>query len=327
MSDTKTLKVGFIGTGNIARGGHLNHLSTWDDLELVAFCDIDPQAAERAVNSYGGAAYTSAEQMLDEVPLDAVYVCLPPFAHTDQEILSAERGVAVFVEKPLAVDLARAAEINAAIEKAGVVSAVGYNWRSATITQAAREAMAGKQVSAAFAYWIGGFPGVMWWRQQAQSGGQMNEQATHVVDIARHLIGGKAVTVYAQGAKGIGSKKWEKHDVCDHIVATITFDNGAVLCAGTGHLAPGGFRTGVDFLLDDLVVTHNNNELVVGTQGREEIIKNLNKPYQEEDRAFLDAVSSGDGQAVYCSYADAFETHRITMAINESVESGQVVRL
>ena len=100
-----------------------------------------------------------------------------------------------------------------------------------------------------------------------------------------------------------------------------------MLCAGTGHLAPGGFRTGVDFLLDELVVTHNNNELIVKGPGHEEKIRNTNQPYEEEDRAFLDAVRSGDGQGVYCTYADAFETHRITMAINDSVESGQVVRL
>lgn len=327
MADTDKLRIGFIGTGNIARGGHLRHLSGWDDVDLVAFCDIDERAAGSAVQEYGGTAYTSTECMLDEVALDAVYVCLPPFAHTDQEILAAQRGVALFVEKPLCVDLAKAAEINETIKNAGVVSAVGYNWRSTAITQIARERMAGRPVSAAFAYWIGGFPGVMWWRQQAQSGGQMNEQATHVVDIARHLIGSQAVTVYAQGAKGIGSKKWEKHDVHDHIVATITFDNGAVLCASTGHLAPGGFRTGVDFLLDELVVTHNNNELIVKTAGHLEKIANTNNPYEVEDRAFLDAVHSGDGEGVYCSYADAFETHRITMAINESVESGQVVRL
>lgn len=327
MSDTRKLKVGFIGTGSIARGGHLNHLSRWDEVELVAFCDLDEAAVGRAVQTYGGAGYTSAERMLEEVALDAVYVCLPPFAHSNQEILAAQRGVALFVEKPLAVDLATAAAIHAAIETAGVVSAVGYNWRSAAITQMARECLAGKPVSAAFAYWIGGFPGVLWWRQQAQSGGQMNEQATHVVDLARHLIGAKAVRVYAQGVKGIGAKKWEKHDICDHIVATVTFDNGAVLCAGTGHLTPGGFRVGVDFLLDDLVVTHNNSELIVKTPGREEKIRNANQPYEEEDRAFLEAVRRGDRQGVYCSYADAFETHRITMAINESVATGQVVLL
>ena len=97
--------------------------------------------------------------------------------------------------------------------------------------------------------------------------------------------------------------------------------------AGTGHLAPGRFRIGVDFLLDELAISHNNDELIVKTPGCEEKIANANKPYEEEDRAFLNAVRSGDKQAVYCTYADAFETHRITMAINDSVASGQVVSL
>jgi len=81
----------------------------------------------------------------------------------------------------------------------------------------------------------------------------------------------------------------------------------------------------MDFLLDELVVSLNHRELIVKTPGREEKIVNTNKPYEAEDRAFLDAVRSGDRQAVICSYADAFETHRITMAINESIESGQAL--
>ena len=40
MSNTRKLKIGFIGAGNIARGGHLNHLSRWDDVDLVAFSDF-----------------------------------------------------------------------------------------------------------------------------------------------------------------------------------------------------------------------------------------------------------------------------------------------
>ena len=76
-----------------------------------------------------------------------------------------------------------------------------------------------------------------------------------------------------------------------------------------------------------MVVTHDNSELIVKTPGREERIRNNNNPYEEEDRAFLDAVRTGDRDAVYCSYKDALETHHITMAINESVESGQVIEL
>ena len=157
-----------------------------------------------------------------------------------------------------ATTLEKAKEINDAVAEAGVVSAVGYNWRSTSITKKAREILDGKPISAAYGYWVGGMPGVMWWRQQAQSGGQLNEQTTHVVDIARHLIGGKVVSVYAAGSKGIASKRVEKHDVHDNSIAVLTFDNGTVCAIGSGHLSPQGFRTGIDLLCDGMTLTHNN---------------------------------------------------------------------
>jgi myo-inositol 2-dehydrogenase/D-chiro-inositol 1-dehydrogenase len=233
----------------------------------------------------------------------------------------------MFVETPLTTTLEKGAEINAAVNKAGIVAAVGYNWRSTAVTKTARELMSGKKVSAAYGFWVEGMPGVMWWRQQAQSGGQLNEQATHIVDIARHLIGGKIVKVFAQGSKGICSKKAEKHDMCDNIIALFTFDSGAVVSVATGHTSPQGYRVGIDFVLEDMGITHANGELRVKTREKEEIIKNSNRPYEEEDRAFVEAIRKKDPQGVYCTYADAFETHRACMAANESVETGVPVIL
>ena len=40
-----------------------------------------------------------------KVPLDVVYICLPPFAHSDEVERAAERGVHVFIEKPIALDM------------------------------------------------------------------------------------------------------------------------------------------------------------------------------------------------------------------------------
>ena len=321
------VRIAFIGSGNVSRWGHLNHMRHWDDVHLAAFCDVNMETAEKAVADFGGKAYADPQKMLDAEKLDAVYVCVPPFAHTNQELLVCERKLGLFVEKPLTTTLEKAAEINAAVTKSKTVVAVGYNWRATAATRKARELMAGKPVSAAYGWWTDGMPGVMWWRQQAQSGGQLNEQATHVVDIARHLIGGKVVKVYAQGAKGICSKKVEKHDICDNMIALLTFDNGCVASIGTGHTSPQGYRVGIDFILEDLTITHNNNELRVKHPGGEEIIRNSNKPYEDEDRAFLAAVRRSDPQGVICTYADAFETHRVTMAANESVVTGAPVVL
>lgn len=324
---TERLRIGFIGTGGVARWAHFGHLSKWPDVELAAFCDVNAEAAQKTAAEYKGKAYTSASQMLDAEKLDAVYVCVPPFAHDSAELLALERKLPVFVEKPLGTTLEMAEKINAAAAQAGVVTAVGYNWRSTEITKKARELMSGRPVSAAFGFWVDGFPGAMWWRQQALSGGQLNEQATHVVDIARYLIGGRVVKVYAQGSKGIMRAKHEKHDVHDSAVALLTFDHGCVCTISTGHLSPQNYRVGIDFILDGLTISHNNSELRLKHQGGEEVIKNTNKPYEEEDRAFLQAVRSKNPQGVFCSYADAFETHRITMAANRSMETGAIVSL
>ena len=44
-------------------------------------------------------------------------VCIPPFAHEDQEIIAAEKGIALFVEKPVSVTMQKAREVDAAIRK------------------------------------------------------------------------------------------------------------------------------------------------------------------------------------------------------------------
>ncbi|MCW8133544.1 MAG: Gfo/Idh/MocA family oxidoreductase [Planctomycetota bacterium] len=206
-SKAKQVRVGFIGVGGVARWAHLGHLSKWEDVKLVSFCDVNKEGVEKAAAEYGAKAYTDAKAMLDHEDLDAVYVCVPPFAHADQELMVAARKKALFVEKPLSTTLEKAREIHEAVRKAKIVSAVGYNWRACEVTKKAQELIGTKPVSAAYGYWVGGMPGAAWWRQQKMSGGQLNEQTTHIVDIARYLIGGKVVKVYASGAKGIAGKR------------------------------------------------------------------------------------------------------------------------
>ena len=54
MSDNQKLKIGFIVTGNIARGGHLNHLSRWDDVDLVASCEISEVSSVKTCSNLPG---------------------------------------------------------------------------------------------------------------------------------------------------------------------------------------------------------------------------------------------------------------------------------
>ena len=77
MSKTK---VAIVGTGGISRA-HIEPLSKMDDVELVGFCDVVIDKAREAAEPFGVGAYENAAEMYDAVKPDAVYICLPPFAH------------------------------------------------------------------------------------------------------------------------------------------------------------------------------------------------------------------------------------------------------
>ena len=85
------VKVGFVGAGGIANW-HLGHLSKIEDADIVSLCDVKRERVEVTAKKYGGRIYTDYEKMLKEEKLDALYVCLPPFAHENVEILAAEKG-------------------------------------------------------------------------------------------------------------------------------------------------------------------------------------------------------------------------------------------
>ncbi|MCS7066708.1 MAG: Gfo/Idh/MocA family oxidoreductase, partial [Fimbriimonadales bacterium] len=167
-----TVRIGFVGVGGIAQA-HLDALSQIEGVTLAAFCDVDASRAETAAARFGGRVYTDYEPMLREQSLDALYVCVPPHAHEGAEERAAERGVHLFVEKPVARTLERARQIEAAIQRAGVLSSVGYHFRYYSATERARERLQGLPIALTIGYWHGGMPGVAWWRQHALSGGQL----------------------------------------------------------------------------------------------------------------------------------------------------------
>src|ERR687889_130939 len=96
------VRVGFVGAGGIA-GAHMNALEKVENAQIVAFADVDEARADRAAERFGAKAYTDYKEMFANEELQAVYVCVPPFAHTDAEILAAQRKLSVFVEKPVAL--------------------------------------------------------------------------------------------------------------------------------------------------------------------------------------------------------------------------------
>ena len=117
-----TVRLGFIGTGFIARTHNwfLKHSAA--EHRIVAVHDLDADRAQAFADRVG-AEVVSEDEVLDRV--DAVFVTTWTSEHERLVAAAAQRGVAVFCEKPLAIDAASAERMVAAVEAAGVVNQVG----------------------------------------------------------------------------------------------------------------------------------------------------------------------------------------------------------
>jgi len=223
------LKVGVIGCGGIA-GAHATRLSTLKEVKLTAFSDIDEKRAKDFADKYGGNVYADWHRMLEKEELDVVYICLPPFAHTDEVMVAAERGIHIFIEKPIALNMDLAKRMVEAVEKHGVKSQVGYQIRFGLAAEKAQELIkegeAGDVGLALGWYWCHFLHSLAWWRDKKRSGGQIVEQATHLYDALRYLCG-DVDKVYGE----MNKKFWV--DVPDLTIEdvsslTVRFKSGAV---------------------------------------------------------------------------------------------------
>ena len=117
-----TVRVGFIGTGFIARTHNwfLKHSSA--DHRIVAVHDVDVERAQAFADRVG-AQVVGEDELLERV--DAVFVTTWTSEHERLVAAAADRGIAVFCEKPLAFDGAAAQRMVDSVEAAGVVNQVG----------------------------------------------------------------------------------------------------------------------------------------------------------------------------------------------------------
>ena len=84
----RRLRVACVGTGFIA-GEHLRALSDLPEVDVVAVAATQPERADQAAARYGARAYADGLTLLEAEELDAVWLCVPPFAHGALNSLAA----------------------------------------------------------------------------------------------------------------------------------------------------------------------------------------------------------------------------------------------
>lgn len=317
------IKVGFVGTGNITR----RHFGALEKLreraEVVAVCDVVEERAQAAAEPLGAHVYTSSYEMLNREKIDALYVCLPPDAHVDQELEAARRGIHLFVEKPLPVDIKKAEAIGRAVSAAGIVSAVGYHWRHFSHTKELKRQLTDERIGMALGYFLNILPGSPWWRVGARSGGQVVEQAIHIFDTSRYLLG-EVERVWADYSLR-GNADEPGFDQDDVYTVNLRFRSGVVANYQVCCILHRRYQVGLEVLCKDRVYRLRERELEVDDASGVTSLALENDPGLDENVAFLDAIATGS--PVLSDYADALATQRVVMAANQSAETGEPVRM
>ena len=111
---TTSTRFGIIGTGRITRR-LVADLQSTDNVSVNAIASRDGERARWYADQYGiENAVSGYEDLLTRDDIDAVYVSLPPSMHAEWSIAAAEHGKHVLCEKPLAMNLEQAKQIDAA---------------------------------------------------------------------------------------------------------------------------------------------------------------------------------------------------------------------
>lgn len=320
-----TVKIGFIGTGGIAKA-HLSNLAKIKNTEVIAFFDINIEKAQKEANGWTNAkAYNNMNDMLDDRKLDAVYICVPPMAHGVAEKAVIDRGIPFLVEKPLGLDM-QPTEILKDIEEKKIITAVGYHWRYQQATRRAKDLLSERKLGMALGYWMGGMPMVPWWRLQNGSGGQFVEQTTHIVDLLRYLCG-EVVEVYAAYSQRVMHEKVKGTTVDDVGTVTMKLENGSIATISNTCMSPVGHKVGLDLYTDQGVLEINSAGIKDIKRESIKEYKETVSPYLVEDEAFIQAVMTGDSSTILSDYRDALKTHYVTIAANRSAEISKPISL
>lgn len=231
----KKLRVGVVGCGSIAKHRHLPEYHANPNVELVALCDVVMERAEQAVETYGGKAYESYQEMIDREELDVVSVCTPNYLHAPVSIYASKAGAHVLCEKPMATSKEEADEMIAAAKASGKKLMIAHNQRFVPSHQKAKQLIESGEVGKIYSFRTAfGHPGPEGWsvdgkdswffRKEEAFIGAMGDLGVHKSDLMRYLLGEEIVEVGAF----IETSAKENTDVDDTAVCALRTESGIV---------------------------------------------------------------------------------------------------
>jgi len=128
----KKLRIGIIGCGGIATQKHMPSLKRIEEVEMVAFCDLIIEKAQKSALEFGSKdakVYVDYHDLLKDKTIDVIHVCTPNRSHSYITVDALESGKHVMCEKPMAINTVEAKKMVDAAKRTGKKLTIGYQNR------------------------------------------------------------------------------------------------------------------------------------------------------------------------------------------------------
>lgn len=292
---------------------------------------MDTERAQAFTARFGGTAYGDHCELLAKESPAAVYICTPTRSHAAIGLDCVAAGAALFVEKPLDLDLPAARRLVETAEARGMPAMTAFQWRYTEAYLRAEELISREGGGAAVALvnlrWYWTRPPLRWMWQRDLAGGQLVDQSIHLLDVSRGLVG-EIETVYAAYSSRQANHEAE-FDNWDGYAVTLRYAGGAVgVSASTYALFPEIQEPPrVDISLRDRLVRVTDRGLQLFTPTGVEEWPNSEPLHRPLNRAFLSAVRTGDLTHIRTPLRAGLISTGAALAANRSAECGEPVNV
>ena len=199
------LRVGLLGCGRLGSEVMLPLLCARTDVQVTVLADPDETARARAAARRPTArAAADWRAALERPDLDAVVVTLPTALHAEVALAAIARGLALYLEKPLASTVEQADAIRDACRGRALTVALGFNARFHPLLmqmrQHVRDGHIGEPRLLRATFSVAARYEGSWRHHAVQAGGVLHDLASHHVDLAHYLLDRALVRVRATRA-------------------------------------------------------------------------------------------------------------------------------
>ena len=326
------IRVGFLGMGFMGKT-HAANLLQFDDVRITALCSAPVRDAIEFAEEHhlDCSIYEDGFVMIREEKLDALYICLPPFAHSGQLEAAVEKGIHIFIEKPIALNIERARSMMGALLKNYVHTQVGYHMRFGGAVQKFKElhrsGRTGKITLYTAAYECNSLHGA-WWRDVKLCGGQVYEQVIHLYDMAFYLLG-RPKSISGQIANLLHTDV-EGYTIEDTSIANLVFESGALgSITGSNCAVKNLWNARFRVICENMTADFEdfNHAKFIWTDGEEpatEVIISDVDPMMAEDTYFIDVLNGREKP--FATLEDGYAGLKMVSGVVESSESSAIIK-